>query len=204
MSIIPPINSKGKFTFQEPFNDKLYESQEYTVTSVRSLLELHNSEEKPYETIYQPVGLTEAEFKEDLDNNIPIIVFTTSGGEYFYVPSDRILSQPQIIGVKYQEKILAISLGTIPLNYNLELAKDTIKQTLYDVTGIDSTVEVIPSSAVILLTKEEDTTLKAILNNRKTIDKSYRTKYLELLELYNKQVTLNNELQICIKSKCIQ
>jgi len=199
--IVPPVNTKGIFIFKEPFDNKLYNNQEYTVTSIRSLLEIYNSEEKPYETIYVPVGLSDIDFKDDLDNNVPIVVLTTTGNEYFYVPANKILSMPQIAGVKYQDTILAIGLGQLPLSYDFTLVKDTVKQTVYDVTGVDSTVEVVLASAVILKTYEDDILHRTLLDNRKTVIKSYRTKYLELLEQYNKQVYLNEQLQQCIKTK---
>lgn len=199
--IVPPVNTKGIFIFKEPFDNKLYNNQEYTVTSIRSLLEIYNSEEKPYETIYVPVGLSDIDFKNDLDNNVPIVVLTTTGNEYFYVPANKILSMPQIAGVKYQDTILAIGLGQLPLSYDFTLVKDTVKQTVYDVIGVDSTVEVVLASAVILKTYEDDILHRTLLDNRKIVIKSYRTKYLELLEQYNKQVYLNEQLQQCIKTK---
>lgn len=200
--IIPPINTKGVFVFKAPFNDKVHDNQEYTVTSVRSLLELHNSEERPYETIYVPVGMSEAEFKEDLDNEVPIVVFTTNGNEYFYVPADRILSMPIITGTKYQEKILAISLGLVPLEMDMNLLKDTVLEVVYDVTGISSTAEVVPSSAVILVDKIQDETFRRLLENRSSIKHGLLTRLKQLQLRYDDLEKYVDELTLCAVSGC--
>lgn len=198
--IIPPINSKGKFTFKEPYNTKIYENHEYVVESVRSLTELYNSDEKPFDTIYKAIGLTESDFKNDIDDQVSIVVFKTNGGEYFYVPANRILSMPQVHGAKYQELTVALPLGLIPLDYDLTLLKDNLKETVQNTLGVITTAGTVPASAVTLLDKTDDTTYRALLDNRRTVYKSYRTLYEELKELYDKKTELLDQLQICFKN----
>lgn len=198
---IPPINTKGKFTFKEPFNQKIFENHEYNVESIRSLVELYNSDEKPFDTIYKAVGLTEDDFKNDIDNQVVIVVFKTGGGEYFYVPANRILSMPQVHGAKYQELTVAIPLGMIPLDYDLTLLKDNLKETVYATIGVDTQASTVATSAVTLFDKTQDATYRALLANRRTAFKSYRTKYEELLELYDKKSNLLDQLQLCFEEK---
>ena len=136
--IIPKIGSKGAFQFKEPFKNKLVEVQEYTVRGIRSLKEIIDSEENPLENIYRAYGLEETDMNEDLEKEIPIIVLTNSAGQYFYVPADRINTQPLTIGNKYQEQMLAINLGYLPIGFNMDLAKNTIKEDILNVLGITS------------------------------------------------------------------
>jgi len=201
--IIPPINTKGKFTFKAPFNTKIYENHEYIVESIRSLVELYNSDEKPFDTIYKAIGLTESDFKNDIDNQVSIVVFKTNGGEYFYVPANRILSMPQVHGAKYQEITIAIPLGLIPLDYDLTLLKSNLKETVQNTLGVVTDVSTVPSSAVTLLDKTADATYRALLDNRRTVYKSYRTLYEELQVAYNKKTLLLDQLQVCFKNKPI-
>jgi hypothetical protein len=189
--IIPPVNTKGAFSFKEPFN-LLASDQEYKVNGIRSLTDLYDSGEKPYENIYLPVGLTDVDFKNDLDQDIPIIVFTTGGNDYFYVPANRVLTMPIINGVKYQDKILAIHLGSLPLDMDLTIAKNNIIQAVYDNTGIESTVEVVPASATVFVTYQDDETFKKLISNNATVKESYRNKYMKEVENTNKlQNTVN-------------
>ena len=199
--LVPPVNTKGLFKFSAPYDTLLKPDIEYRVTSVRELLELKNSEEKPFDTIYTAVGLTEVDFDNDLKNNIPIIVLVTNGGEYVYVPANRITSMPDITGVKYQDIILAISLGPVPLSMDKTVVKGLISDTVYDTLGIRSDIKEIPASAVILKTQAEDDSFKALLNNRATVDKSYRTRYLEAVQTITKKDERILALEEYIKTK---
>ena len=106
--LVPPIGSKGTFKFKEPVASKIDSNQQLEVKGVRSLSELENSNEDPFNTIYNIIGLTEEDYKKDAEVDIPIVIFATPGCEYFYVPANRILSIPKIDGVKYQELVLAL------------------------------------------------------------------------------------------------
>lgn len=194
--IVPPIGTKGIFTFESPFDDKMYNNAEYEVKAIRSLSEMHDSEEKPYENIYQPVNLTEKDFKTDMDHNVPIIVLASSGGSYYYVPASKLKSMPKITGIKYQQVMLAINLGYLPISFNLDVAKDTIVNDIKSTLGITSTVEAIKTSAVQLVNEDDHTTFQKLLDTNKKIRNSYRVRY-ELLskkyeELRKKLKILNN------------
>lgn len=186
-TIIPPIGSRGKFEFSSPFDTALTNSQEYIVKGIRLLTEIQDSQDDPYTNIYQPVGLSQDDFKNDLDNNVPIIVLSNGGSEYYYVPASKLKTMPQTVGVKYQEVALTVNLGYLPLNFNLDLAKDTIIADIKGTLGITSTAEVVKTSTVQLATEQEDKKFMQLLDAAKTTKSSYRTLYYALLELYNNQ-----------------
>lgn len=199
--VIPSLNTKGSFKFAPPFDKVTSENQEYTVNSIRNLLDLDRSGEKPFETIYKPLGLTDIDFKNDVDNNIPICVFTTEGCEFFYVPVNRILSLPITAGVKYRETVLALSLGNIPVDMNLELVKQSILEIVLATTGIETSVNEIPASTTVLIDYEQDKVFKSILNSKKTMNSSYLTKYNELQVQNEKLIQLVKNLENVIKTK---
>lgn len=203
MTLTPPIGTIGTFTFTPPFDTLINGDQEFKVTAVRNLLELENSGEKPFDTIYKPVKLTEAEFKSDLDNGVPVVVFVTTGEEYFYVPANRILSIPKISGIKYQEMVLAISLGNIPLTMDLETIKDIIINDVQSAIGIESSVAIVPSSAVSLVDALKHKKFMSLLEGRKTTHKSYRTMYTESLELLEKKTVMIEALEKYIRDNHI-
>lgn len=182
--IIPPINTKGKFTFSAHVSSikKLSATEEYTVTSIRSLMDLHKSEELPYETIYVPIQLTEKDFENDLKNDIPIVVFTKTNEDFFYIPASHILSMPNVTGIRYRNVILSANLGGLPLNFDISLAKSIIADTIYETLGIKTKVAEVYSSAVTLISDEDDKTLKLKLANLKKVDKSFLTRYRETAE----------------------
>ena len=196
--IVPAIGTVGTFEFKSPFDDKLYNGLEYEVKAIRSLVELNDSNEDPFVNIYQPVELSEKDFKTDLDHNVPIVVLSNSGGNYYYVPASKIKSMPKTVGVKYQQVMMAINLGYLPLDFDLELAKDTIVNDIKATLGITSTVESIKTSAVQLITSDEHEQYKKLLESNKTITSSYRIRYEILAEKNKKLMSTIKMLNDCI------
>lgn len=196
--VVPPIGTKGKFTFLEPFNKVMYNNQEYTVKAIRSLQELSDSEEKPFENIYMEHELTEDKFKSDLDNNIPIIVFKNNGGNYFYVPATYLNSMPKNDGVKYQQVMMAINLGYLPLDFDYSVAEDIIKNSIKASLGITSTIETLKTSAVQLVSEDEHNRFKMLLEGNKTEKHGYMFRYNMLLEQNKKLKQRMKLLNDCI------
>jgi len=203
-SLVPPINARGVFKLAPPFDIIIKEEQEFTVHAIRNLVELDASEENPFDTIYKPVGLTEVEYQNDLDADIPVVVFVTDGKEYIYIPANRIISIPKINGVKYQEKVLAISLGNIPIDLNLDAVKEVIANDVESMLGIKSNVKVVNASAVSVIDINKHNEFKALRENTASVFKSYRTRLKELQELYNKREIIINELEKYIKDNCTE
>lgn len=197
--ITPELGSKGVFTFAEPFNEIISETQELEVKALRSIKEVFDSEEDPYTNIYQSYNLTEQEFKRDLQWKVPIIVFSDSSNQYFYVPATKLLSLPKITGIKYQEVMLAVNLGYLPLGYDVSLLADTLKTDLLATTGITSTVQKIQTSAVQMVSIDEHEKFKKLLKSKKTNKNSYRYKYETLLQKYNDLLAQRKVLHECIE-----
>ena len=197
--IVPELGSKGIFSFAEPFNDIIADTQELEVKALRSLKEIYDSEEDPYTNIYQSYNLTEQEFKRDLQWKVPVIVFSDSSNQYFYVPATKLLSLPKITGVKYQEVMLAVNLGYLPLGYDISLLADTLKTDLLATTGITSTVQKIQTSAIQMVSIDEHDKFKKLLESKKTNKSSYRYKYEVLLQKYNDLLAQRKVLHDCIE-----
>jgi len=197
---IPPINSKGLFTFGEPFSNLIPSNHEYTVLSVRNLDELVASGENPYDTIYVSVGMSEADFLDDVANNVPIVVFSTDGKELFYVPADRVLSQPTKTGHTYIERVLMIPIGTIPTDYNLETAISVLEDTVRDTIGVTASVNVVDTSATVQYTNKEHNAFMALLNNSKNVKETYRSKYNKLLVNFEKRGALIEKFETMYKN----
>ena len=196
--IVPPIGTKGRFNFLEPFNKVMFNNQEYTVKAIRSLQEMNDSEEKPYDNIYAENELTEDKFKSDLDNNVPIIVLKNNGGNYFYVPATYLKSMPKNDGVKYQQVMMAINLGYLPLDFDYSAAEDIIKNSVKSSLGITSTIETLKTSVVQLVSEEEHNKFKKLLEGNKTEKHGYMFRYNMLLEQNKKLKQRIKLLNDCI------
>lgn len=196
--IIPPIGAKGKFSFKSPFDTNTKTDTEYTVHSIRGIKELIDSGEDPEKYIYQPVGLTSTDMNTDLENNVPIVILSSGTNNYIYVPADCITSLPDISGVKYQQKMLAINIGHLPIDYSLDTVKEAIKDAVLEVTGIESTVESIATSAIKYVSDADSETYLKLIDGRKVSNFSYRTRYKILKTTYDKVVNQLTQLEQCI------
>ena len=197
--VVPPIGTTGIFYFLEPFDTILKDGEEYEVKALRLLSEMRDNQEKPYENVYQSVGMSDTDFMVDLSYNVPIAVLVNSLGEYYYVPCTKLKQTPRVTGVRYQEKILAINLGFLPQTYDFSLLLNTIQEDVYTVSGVVSTIQIIPSSSTMIVPEEESKVFLNKLENKKTVKQSYRTRYEKITKenaKLKKQMSLMN---VCIK-----
>ena len=195
---VPAVGTKGAFSFQSPFDSILFSNQEYEVKSIRSLKELYDSEEDPFTNIYSANNLTEEEFKTDLDNNIPIIVLANDANQYYYVPATKLSSLPKLTGVKYQEVMLAINLGYLPIDTDTTAVKADIETVVSEKIGVSSTIEIIKTSAVQLVDEAQDTEYNKLRQQKMNTD-TWKTKYKKLEQKYTEALAQLELLHTCIE-----
>lgn len=186
--IIPPINSEGYFVFKEPYNKDEYQKNLFKVISIRSIQDILTNNEEPYESIYKPAGLKESDYKEDSINDVPIVCLKSKSGNFLYIPANRIMSLPLNMGIPYQEIVIAATLGFLPLSYDLDFIKNHIKEAIYESSGIITTIETIKTSEVKNVNDIESSKFLKLINNRRTVKKSWKTRYKELLVNYNNYI----------------
>lgn len=186
--VIPTINSKGIYSFKSPFDSYTKPNEEYTCHGIRSLKEMEESDLDPLNLIYKAVNLSETEYQSDLYNNVPIIVFLDAGNNYYYIPANKINSTPTEDGIKYQELMVAATLGYIPINMDLTLLTEILKDSITETTGVTTTIEYLKTSPITIVPTEEHNTYISLLETKKNTNESYLTKYKKLEELYRKQL----------------
>lgn len=179
--IVPAINTKGEFRFSAPFNTNDYQNKQLKVTAVRSLIEMYNNGDDPLANIYTKHGLTEKEYADDIANSVPIIIFSTGGNNFYYIPANKIIGMPTVSGIKYGKRILAVNLGTLPEELEYEEVVNNVKDVIMDSLGIIPTIKVVDGSEIFYKTPAEH---EAFMNTLSThpkvkVYKSYKQKYIE-------------------------
>ena len=195
---IPTINTKGNFKFKPPYNVKEYESEIFTVDAIRSIKDMIASGEDPYKGVYQPIGMSEADYNTDSENKVPIVVLKGSNNRFLYVPANRITTIPLVEGREYQQMALAVNMGYLPYDYDISTLSNDIIEAVYNITGIKSTVELVRTSGVLKVDYTKHDTFMKLLENKKSVTKSWKTKYLELEEKYNALKLLIQQLESTI------
>lgn len=180
--IIPPINTEGKFIFKEPFLSKYKSDVVYKVVGVRTIEEMYEAQEDPFEYVYKFNGLSETEFKDDLQNSVPIVTFTKTGLDFYYIPASYIESTPMLSGHRYREYMIGIKLPKLPVGTETDAILQILSDDVRDALGVHTEAKIIPSSSEILLDDIENEKMKRLLANSKKVYKSWKTKYLEEVE----------------------
>ena len=180
--IIPPINTEGKFIFKEPFLSKYKSDVVYKVVGVRTIEEMYEAQEDPFEYVYKLHGLTAIDFKDDLQNSVPIVTFTKTGLDFYYIPASYIESTPMLSGHRYREYMIGIKLPKLPVGTETDAILQILSDDVRDALGVHTEAKIIPSSSEILLDDIENEKMKRLLENSKKVYKSWKTKYLEEVE----------------------
>lgn len=184
---LPPIGTIGVFTFQEPYNVDPYINRILKVVSIRSLEELTKDGVDPLNNIYIKFKMTKADYEDDLEESVPIIVFKSKAEALYYVPADRIDGLPKIDGTPYVRKIITLNLGALPTTINLSRLEEALKETSMEFIGIEPTSKITDGSNVELVDKIKHEQFMAALNNTPYAKRSkpYRMRYSELLTAYD-------------------
>ena len=122
----PIVGTKGKFTLIAPFTAA--PDTEYEVVAVRSFVELTKSGADVFAIYYLPNGIEKTVFGEDSARGANIISLRDDRGQIIHLPDSYISSSPDLGGVPYSQRVLAVNLGPLPKS----LALDDFKAQLVD------------------------------------------------------------------------
>ena len=201
---IPNINTKGIFTFNSPYDTLIDNTQEFTVTAVRGLIDLIKDGIDPMAVIYTPAGLTINEYSADTRDNLPVVTLVTNGKIQAHIPARYIKEPPKIVGDKFQSKVISLDMNFLPIKLDLTSVIEDIKDTVYDRIGIYPKTEIIPTSPEIIKTKEVAEAIDKLLENKPKVDRSYKTRYFELntlLETSNEKIKMLKDEVDMLKDK---
>lgn len=198
---LPKINSTGTFECAAPFDTVIHNDMLFTVTAIRSLNELITEGMKPFDTIYSFVGLSEVVYKQDLENDVPIIVLQNEATEFVYVPANKIKSIPKSTGVNVVDKVLTVKICGIPQNLDLVPLMTQIGQLTESVIGIKSNIEEHTTSAVRVISYDDAETARIVRNNYANNNDSIFTQLKKKDSQLQDAILEIEKLKECLKLK---
>lgn len=148
MALLPPIGTSGIYLLNSPFASQLQPNIAYRCEAVRKLSDLIEAGVDPFEEIYQPNGISQQSYEQDVANQACIVSLQSSTGHWVYVPSTYIKSFPNVNGVPYRVMVLGVELGPIPEYMDLGAVKSAVAQTVRDVLGVTPTIKEVAISPV--------------------------------------------------------
>lgn len=155
----PTVGTAGKFEFLAPFIAA--SDTEYTVVAVRSFVELEKNGISVFDIYYQSSGIAKDIYEASVRRDGKIISLRDGSGQIRYIPDEYIASAPDIGGVKYEQKILAINLGPLPKDIILEELIAGIGEYVTGLVGVVSTINLGTIQTIGLVTEDQHATLEA-------------------------------------------
>lgn len=200
MQLIPEIGSVGKFSFKDPYSKLTPIETKLVCKSIRKITELLSRNESVFELHYKPHGLTEAQYKQDLKDDVSIISLQAESGVWFYVPSSYLLSYPNTNGVIYTRIILGVGLGAISDNLDLTGINAAISGLIYDQLGLRCEIKPVVASQSTVVSYEDHEKIELIRKSNIKLYKSETTLLAEAVQERNLALAKIKELELFIKN----
>lgn len=193
------LGSTGQLVVKSPVEQVIKKGIEYTVVAIRLITDVVISGEQIFENIYLPLGLTKDNYVSDLSKNITLISLQDSSGKIFKVPSEYILGYPVKTGVKYQDKTIALSLGSLPVDFDLSLIENELRNLVIEKLGILPEVIEVGTSKIYYVEEERDLIFRRKADALKANNVNPRLEIIKLQEVLNRAIIKINKLEAFIK-----
>lgn len=192
LALIPPVGTAGIYNLATPFNTLLQNNTSYRCDAVRRFADFLEIGVEPFEEYYQPAGISEAQYNQDVVNRVCIVSLVSSTGHWVYVPSSYILSYPDLNGVPYSVVVLGLELGALPNYMDLTGLKQVLSDICRDTVGVTPTIKEVVISAVEKLSQSDHDVLE---NARYLAIFNTQTDRARLLQAESELTTLRLQYQ---------
>ena len=137
-SLTPPVNATGLFEILTPYS--LQSGLVYVCEEVRSFDELTRIGKKVFELYYEPVGLTRSDYERDVSVDAAIVTLKAGGDLPVYIPSTYILNYPGYESRGYENKIIMLEVGLLPVEFDISTLKTELADHTKSSLGVDASV----------------------------------------------------------------
>lgn len=206
----PTANSEFYATFKEPFNTYIKNkfnlenmNKKLKVVSIINMKDMiRNDLKDPFTELYLPLGISEIEYKKDLNENIPIItlMFIDDVGveRYFRIPLNYIESISQLNEVEYINKLIVIDLNRLPSDLDLTVFFNDLKDFIESRVGIIPQIKEVSIGSVELVSQEEHEIRETVRMNSITVYKTLSAQLEDLNLRFNSLLARVNALGIVL------
>lgn len=157
----PVPGAKGKYELEAPFAQKIDPNIAYECTAVRTFGEMQSWGRDPWTEVYRPENIDEAKYVQDAQDAVMLVTLRADRGQTVVVPTSYIKSCPPTGGVPYNVMAIAIKLGAIADEVELQ----GLMTKLADVTkaniGIEPEVRAVKLSSTTLRPQQDHEALEA-------------------------------------------
>jgi hypothetical protein len=158
---LPALGMRGKWQLAEPYRDLVVATGIYTCDSIQRLAAAVANNEDPLNNLYLAIGDTEASYRAHLAADDYLITISSPGGDKVTFPRPAMLGLPSSDGVVYQNTVLTMTLGILPVDYDFAAFEDKLKALVLSNLGVRASPYFHTVMAPILLTHQQADTLNA-------------------------------------------
>jgi len=185
-----PIGLKGTFKINPRMKQILNEHIIYSVSSIRSIKDYIADNINVRNLVFIDQGLTDEDYVECLNNDIPIVTLVTEGNEFYSIPANMFIAVPDSIGKKYINKAVVVNLGYLPEDLNIDYVNEEIEDLIKGKLGIESTSDIKDVSGTYVVTYEEHDEAEKERISNVTDNKTCKGELLKTLETLEKYKTM--------------
>lgn len=198
--IIPTIGARGEYSLNAPFDTLMLQGEEYTCQAIRRLSDYIADNGNPQRDIYELYGISDAEYKTDLAENMYILSLQSDTGHWLYVPVSYLRSYPVANGIPYRTMMVGVCLGPMPVDSDFSHLSTMIENLTFDTLGIKPKIKLVEVSRVSLVSKEAHDGIVLARNQRASLKLTDSGRYMALQEQHQRALTKLAELEQYIKN----
>lgn len=201
---IPPIGLEGVFSFKAPYNTYVKNTlntpldelklKVISIVSMREMITIDNVD--PFVKFYTNVGISESDYKEDLVNEVPIITLVYNEKNAIRIPLSYISYYGNITQISYGNKLLVVDLGILPIDLDLGVYFEDIKDTLEYRVGVRPMIKEVVIGGIESVDQITHTQNETVRNGIIAIQDTNELKLNKLSILYNNLLARFNRYRV--------
>jgi len=163
--LLPNVGTTGAITLKAPFDGLCAPNIPYQVSEVRSLQGIASDGLDPFTLFYDPFGLTQANYADDVANNVCILSLLSPSGETLRVPNSYLVNLPVSTGLPYSTTLVGVNLGALPEDMSLAYFISAVQDLAHDLLGVTGAVaKAVKTSATMYLSITDAEAIEAARN----------------------------------------
>lgn len=206
----PPIGLEAYFSFKEPvtrsLQNRLGTSSNQIllkVSAINEIKEMMQSELRdPFLEAYAPAGLEQAQYNQDLIDNIQIITFKytalDASVKYVRVPMTYVHKYDSVLEIAYLDRSIVVNLGLQHQDLSLESLHAQLVDFIQTRTGIISQLKEVSLGDPLKITADEHANREAVRVNSITVFKTTETQLEEMRIKYQGLVDRISQMGIVL------
>lgn len=206
----PTVGMEAFFSLKEPFNAYIGNKFNINLSNIKlkviSIISMRDSIRSdlvdPFVNLYEPAGISEVDYKVDLNNSVPLLSLSYENEEgierYIRVPLNYVNEISDETNIEYMNRNLVLDLGYLPKDLDLEVMYNDIKNFITDRVGVTPSIRDVTIGDVVNLSPYENDLRETVRTNTVIVHKTDSIKLAELQHAHDQLLNRLTDLGITL------